>query len=142
MRHSYGYVDNNRRTAIMAQASERSYFRPGGRSVDFNLVPVEIPFQAFGADAPAAGATPAAGTPAQAGNADMVGAILGLIGTVATPIVQKWIDNKGGGGGYVAPQVQVSAPPPVQATGTNWLLVGGLLVGAGVIAAVVLNSGD
>ena len=46
----FGYVDNSRRTALMAQTSLRDYFQPSGKEMTFNLREVNIPLQAFGVD--------------------------------------------------------------------------------------------
>jgi len=129
----YGYVDNNRRTALMAQTSERYYFRPGSGPVDFNLKEINIPLMAYG-DAPAAA------QPASTGdNGAVATALIGLVGTIATPIIQKWLNKPQNQPVVAAPQtVSITAPP---APGPNYLLWG-LLAGGLVLTVVVIKSGD
>jgi len=126
----YGYVDNNRRTALMAQTSERYYFRPGSGPVDFNLKEINIPLMAYGEDKK----DPPAKTDDQGSVAT---ALIDLVGTIATPIIQKWLNKSQPV--VAAPQtVSITAPP---APGPNYLLWG-LLAGGLVLTVVVIKSGD
>jgi hypothetical protein len=124
----YGYVDNNRRTALMAQTSERYYFRPGSGPVDINLKEINIPLMAYG-EAPAAQSA--------GGNGAVATALIGLVGTIATPIIQKWLNKPQNQPVVAAPQtVSITAPP---APGPNYLLWG---LGAGALILTVVAIKD
>ena len=85
----YGYHHNaSIRTAILGQAGTRTYFQPsGGVPADFVVKEVNIPLQAYGADAPAADA--AAGA-SDGGKYDQLWKVAGeLVGTVGVGIIQS-----------------------------------------------------
>lgn len=140
----YGYHHNaSFRTAILGQASTRTYFQPsGGQEATFNVQDVNIPLQAYGADAPAAAGADAKDAGA-GGKYDALWKVGGeLFGTVAVGYMQS----------RAAKQAAEQAAQ-AQADAAKWAAVSGggaqqqgssgmsTVLIVGVIGAVALGAG-